>query len=56
MKLIDIKSNYIDWKCNFTVCTSEMLVSSYKSTRRYNLEDQHRHLQRYENLKFKFSC
>jgi hypothetical protein len=34
-----------------TVCFSETLVSTYKSTRRYNPEDQHRHLRRRENLK-----
>jgi hypothetical protein len=30
---------------------SETLVSTYKSTRRFNPEDQHRHLQRRENLR-----
>jgi hypothetical protein len=41
-----------------TLCFSEMLVSTYKSTRRHNPEDQHRHLHRRENLKFhiEFSC
>jgi hypothetical protein len=34
-----------------TVCFSETLVSIYKSTRRCNLEDQHWHLHRRENLK-----
>jgi hypothetical protein len=29
-----------------TVCFSETLVSTYKSTRRYNPEEQHRHLHR----------
>jgi hypothetical protein len=33
------------------VCFSEMLVSAYKSTRRHNPEEQHRHLYRRENLK-----
>jgi hypothetical protein len=34
-----------------TVCSSETLVSTYKSTcpRRYNPEDKHRHLHRREN-------
>jgi hypothetical protein len=32
------------------VCTSETLVSTNTSTRRYNPEDQHRHLHRRENL------
>jgi hypothetical protein len=32
------------------VCSSETLVSTYKSTRRYNPEDQSRYLRR-ENLK-----
>jgi hypothetical protein len=31
------------------VCFSEMLVSTYKSTRRYNPEDKHRHLYRRKN-------
>jgi hypothetical protein len=33
------------------VCSSETLLSTYKSTRRYNPKDQHRHLHRRENLK-----
>jgi hypothetical protein len=32
-------------------CSSETLVSTYKSTRRYNPGDQHRHFYRRENLK-----
>jgi hypothetical protein len=36
------------------VCSSETLVSTYKSTRRYYPEDQHRHLHRSENLKPKY--
>jgi hypothetical protein len=31
-------------------CASETLVSTYKSTRRYNTEDKHRKLYRRENL------
>jgi hypothetical protein len=34
-----------------TVCLSETLVSTYKSTRLYYPEDQHRHLHRRENRK-----
>jgi hypothetical protein len=34
-----------------SVCFSEMLVSSYKSTQYYYPEDQHRHFQCHENLK-----
>jgi hypothetical protein len=34
-----------------TVCSSETLVSTFKSTRRNNPEDQHHHLHRSENLK-----
>jgi hypothetical protein len=34
-----------------TACLSEMLVSTYKSTRRHNPE-QHRHLHDRDNLKF----
>jgi hypothetical protein len=34
-----------------TTCFSESLVSTYKSTRRYNPEDQQQHLHRLENLK-----
>jgi hypothetical protein len=33
------------------VCSSETLVSTYKSTRRYSPEDQHRHLHFHQNLK-----
>jgi hypothetical protein len=33
-----------------TVCFSETLLSTCKSTRRYNPEDQHRILHRRENL------
>jgi hypothetical protein len=33
------------------VCSPDTLVSTHKSTRRYNSEDQHRHLHRRENLK-----
>jgi hypothetical protein len=33
------------------VCSSETLVSTFKSTWRYNQEDQHRHLHCRENLK-----
>jgi hypothetical protein len=33
------------------LCSSETLVSAYKTTRRYNPEDRHRHLHRRENLK-----
>jgi hypothetical protein len=32
------------------VCSSETLISAYKYTRRYNPEDQHRHLRGRENL------
>jgi hypothetical protein len=32
------------------VCSSETLISTYKSTRRYNPEDQHRHLHRREDI------
>jgi hypothetical protein len=32
------------------VCSSDTLVSTCKSTRRYNPENQHRHLHRWENL------
>jgi hypothetical protein len=34
-----------------TICFSETLVFTYKSTRRYYPEDQHRRLHRRENLK-----
>jgi hypothetical protein len=34
-----------------TVCFSETLISTHKSTRRYNPEDQHRQLHCLENLK-----
>jgi hypothetical protein len=34
-----------------TVCFPETVVSTYKSTRPYNPEDQHRHLYSRENLK-----
>jgi hypothetical protein len=33
------------------VCFTETLISTHKSTRRYNSEDQHQHLYRRENLK-----
>jgi hypothetical protein len=33
------------------VCSSEILVSTYESTRRYNPAKQHRHLHRRENLR-----
>jgi hypothetical protein len=33
------------------VCSSETLVSTFKSTWHYNPEDQHRHLHRRENLR-----
>jgi hypothetical protein len=32
------------------VCSSETMISTYKSTRRHNPEEQHRHLHRRENL------
>jgi hypothetical protein len=32
------------------VCSSKTLISTYKSTRRYNPEDQHRHPHRRENV------
>jgi hypothetical protein len=40
------------------VCSSEMLVSTYKSTRRCNPEDQPRHPHCRENLKSQvlFTC
>jgi hypothetical protein len=34
-----------------TVCFSETSVSTYKTARRHNPEEQHRHLHRRENLK-----
>jgi hypothetical protein len=34
-----------------TVCSSETLVSTYKTTQRFYPEDQHRHIHRRENLK-----
>jgi hypothetical protein len=33
------------------LCSSEMLVPTYKSTRRCNPEDQHGHIHRPEDLK-----
>lgn len=33
------------------VCCTETLVSTYKFTRRNNLEDQHQHFRRRENLR-----
>jgi hypothetical protein len=38
------------------LCSSEMLVSTYKSTRRNTPEDQHRRLQIRENLKCHNNC
>jgi hypothetical protein len=38
-----------------TALSSETLVSTYKSTQRYNSEDQHRHVRRRENLKSQIS-
>jgi hypothetical protein len=32
------------------VCSSESLISNYKSTLCYSLEDENRHLHRHENL------
>jgi hypothetical protein len=34
-----------------TVCSSETLVSTYKSTRRYNPKEQHRHFYRRDDWK-----
>jgi hypothetical protein len=34
-----------------TICYFETIISTYKSTRRYNAEEQQRHLHRRENLK-----
>jgi hypothetical protein len=41
------------WKSEKTeaVCSSELFVSTYKYTRRFNPEDKHRRLYRHENLK-----
>jgi hypothetical protein len=44
--------HYVDIGRVQTVCSSISLVSAYKSTPRYNTEDQHRHLHRRENLKY----
>jgi hypothetical protein len=52
---IELIDNSIQWWASGmnmeAVCFSATLVSTDKSTRRYNPEDQHRHLHRRENLK-----
>jgi hypothetical protein len=50
--LQDLKVHYRAYKNTIqmkAVCSSEMLVSTYKSTRRLNPEYQHRHLNSREN-------
>jgi hypothetical protein len=57
--MVSLKCEYVDvdllgWSSGLKMeeeCFSETLASTDKSTRRYNPEDQHRHLHRRENLR-----
>jgi hypothetical protein len=50
--IADVSRKYSNsiFRADHAVCSSEALVSTYKSIRRYTTEDEHRHLQSRENL------